>query len=161
MGGPNHWQPSRLAIPSMGTLDPVDSRITALKEFNISRHSTGGIDGANRLYGTDAEDPNQVAPHLARNMQKDYQNRGLQERSYLVLPGGDTLYHTPTDTAHRQSVDPPPRFLPVFDRPTEDRYAVQSRVRNHQKVPFPERAAQLGHNPKGQADNIRGRGGWP
>jgi len=160
MAGPNHWQPSLLAVPSMGTLDPVDSRVTALKEFNISRKSTGSIDGAQRLYASESEDPNVVAPFLERNMQNDYQNRWVQDRHYLVMQGGDTLYHTPTDTAHRQNPSPAPRFLPVFDRPTEDRSDAR-RVRNHERVPFPDRATQLGHFPKGEIDNVRNRGGWP
>ncbi len=151
----SHWKPSHLAIPL--TTEPLEGRLEALNEFNISRKSTGGIDGANRVYSTEAEDPHSVAPFLRDAMQQDYRQRHLTERTYLVLQGGDTLYHTPQDVAQRQFLPLSEEFIPVIERQPDNR---GQRVRHHLKASFPERASQLGHTLKGQGDT-RGRGGWP
>ena len=85
-----HWKPSRVS-----SLEPVENvpGYDRLKPSNISRRSTGnGID--KRLYTTGAEDPHAVTPFLADNMRKDYR-RNVQGRSYLILQGGDALYHSP------------------------------------------------------------------
>lgn len=150
----NHWKPSRLAIP-LTAESVIGSREEALREFNISRKSVGGIDETNRIYEVEAEDPNSVSPFLRSGMQKDYRNRALTERTYLVLQGGDTLYHTEQDTAHRQ-----PSLIPDEFRAILDRQERPSRVRNHNKVGFPERGTQLGHTPKGEGPG-KARGGWP
>lgn len=58
-----------------------------LREFNISRESTGGIGDANSLYATDAERFGTMAPFLKRNKAKD-----APRRNYIIQPGGACIY---------------------------------------------------------------------
>jgi len=58
-----------------------------LREYNVSRSSTGGVAVANSLYATDAERFDSIAPFLAANMEKD-----RPRRNYVILPGGSALY---------------------------------------------------------------------
>lgn len=58
-----------------------------LREFNLSRQSTGGIGDANSLYATDAERFDSIAPFLKKNIAKD-----VARRDYRIQPGGACLY---------------------------------------------------------------------
>lgn len=170
----NHWKPSPLTAPVH--IDPIEAAAAqqsqTLRPFNISRSSVGALDKANSQYQTDAEHMNQMAEFMIDNVQRDYhENRHLQDRTYLVLPGGDTLYHTPQDTAQRQPLPVPDPMRMYADRESAERAAAKmdgkSRVRNqidrfgHAVAPMPERKGSFGHYGKGQIQNVRNRGGFP
>lgn len=58
-----------------------------LREFNLSRQSTGGISDTNSLFATHAEHYDVVAPFLKANMAKNF-----PRRNYIVQPGGSVVY---------------------------------------------------------------------
>lgn len=137
----SHWKPSRLAAadlvtPVYATPGQQPTGGSPTRGFPSGRATSG--------FRTDAEDPAAVSPFLLHNMQRDYQQRHLQERPYLVLAGGETFYHTRVDLAHREALPIPERLcapptqqggLPPLDLP---------RVR----AVAPSRAEHMGHVPK-------------
>lgn len=153
MSTPNHWRPSSLAQPSSYDLEKnggiADDR---LLPSNISRRSVGSIDQFNALYMTEAEDPASVTPFLKNNMIRDYERDGLVDRSYLVAPGGDTIYYRPTDTAHRQELPIPDMEMNVNGDSggfKADIPKSRGRVRNMTRAEYPERNISFGHINKG------------
>lgn len=142
----SHWQPSRLAFPpSVSPEDAQRVQQEQLHPYNISRSAVGSMDREAAGFRTAAEHPHAVAPFLAANMQQDYRQRHLQERTYLVLAGGDTLYHTPVDLAHREPLPIPERMDLLLQRqggplpPDLPRYSAD----------FPSASDAMGHVPKG------------